>query len=196
LHNAHTNQYRTSSNLGSGVLTLGFLYMFLLLDARISMWIMSIGTVFIGLGLGQLMQTLMIAGLNAVGAKERGVATSSARFSRQIGETLGVAVFMTVLFARVDDEIQKALSRLSLIDGLKSALVDPQVLDNPANATRLTQIRVGGGELSITSDSSFLIGADGRLTAAFRIGFVESPLEIFAIAAVRVAVGCIISWFI
>jgi len=41
-----------------------------------------------------------------------------------------------------------------------------------------------------------LIGADERLTAPFRIGFVESSLSVFLIAAVVVGIAFVISWFI
>jgi hypothetical protein len=70
------------------------------------------------------------------------------------------------------------------------------VLADPNNQALLGALQGGGDGVSITSDSSFLIGADERLTAAFRIGFVESSLSIFAIAAVLVFLGFIISWFI
>jgi EmrB/QacA subfamily drug resistance transporter len=191
-----TGKYRIFLNTGSGLLALAFVYMVFFLDAETPLWVMSIGMVFIGLGLGQLMQTLMIASQNAVEAKNIGVATSSATFFRQIGGTLGVAVFMTVLFSRVQDQIDLAFARPSVVAGLESALADPAVLANPANKVLLDSLQGQGEGLSITADSSFLIGADDRLTAAFRIGFVESALSIFVIAAILMTLGFVMSWFI
>ncbi len=191
-----TGKYRIFLNTGSGLLALAFVYMVFFLDAETPLWVMSIGMVFIGLGLGQLMQTLMIASQNAVEAKNIGVATSSATFFRQIGGTLGVAVFMTVLFSRVQDQIDLAFARPSVVAGLESALADPAVLANPANKVLLDSLQGQGEGLSITADSSFLIGADDRLTAAFRIGFVESALGIFVIAAILMTLGFVMSWFI
>ncbi|WP_405484515.1 MFS transporter [Nocardia sp. NBC_00511] len=52
----------------------------------------------IGLGLGGCMQTLIIAVQNAGPRSDMGVSTASATFFRQVGGTLGVAVFLTILF--------------------------------------------------------------------------------------------------
>jgi hypothetical protein len=131
-----------------------------------------------------------------VESKDIGVATSSATFFRQIGGTLGVAVFMTVLFTQVEGKIADAFTKPSVAEGLQGALSDPAVRADPANQILLQALQDGGGNLSITSDSSFLIGADERLTAAYRIGFVESSLTIFVIAASLAAAGFVISWFI
>ncbi len=54
------------------------------------------------------MQTLLIAVQNTVPAKDMGVATSSATFFRQMGGTLGVAVFLSLLFNSLPDKIQSA----------------------------------------------------------------------------------------
>ncbi|WP_063021716.1 MFS transporter [Nocardia niwae] len=58
---------------------------------------LAIGAV-IGLGLGCCMQTLIIAAQNAGPRSDMGVSTASATFFRQMGGTLGVAVFLTILF--------------------------------------------------------------------------------------------------
>ncbi|MEL0237381.1 MAG: MFS transporter, partial [Aquiluna sp.] len=54
----------------------------------------------------------------------------------------------------------------------------------------------GGAASDVTNDSSFLIGADDRLTLPFRMGFVESSLTVFLIAGIIIGVGFVISWFI
>ena len=53
------------------------------------LWFIMIAMFLIGLGLGQLMQTLTLASQNAVAANQMGVATGAATFFRQIGGTLG-----------------------------------------------------------------------------------------------------------
>ena len=55
----------------------------------------------LGLGLGNCMQPLLLILQSAVPPREIGVATSSATFFRQIGGTVGVAVFLSILFATV-----------------------------------------------------------------------------------------------
>ncbi|MGH8938062.1 MAG: MDR family MFS transporter, partial [Actinomycetes bacterium] len=65
---------------------------------------LAMATLF-GLGLGFNMQPLVLAVQNAVPPRDMGVATSSATFFRQMGGTLGTAVFLSVLFSTVSDKI-------------------------------------------------------------------------------------------
>ena len=65
----------------------------------------------IGLGLGQLMQTLTIASQNSVGLRDMGVATSASTFFRQIGGTLGTAVLLSLLFTVFPTNIDDVADR-------------------------------------------------------------------------------------
>ncbi|MEL0261048.1 MAG: MDR family MFS transporter [Aquiluna sp.] len=194
---AKTGKYRIFFNTGTATLFFGYLYMVLVLEADIPLWVVAMGMVLVGLGLGQLMQTTMVASQNAVPAKDIGVATSSATFFRQMGGTLGVAVFMSILFNQVADKIIEAFSKPEVVAGIQQAVQDPAVLSDPANKEILGVLQAGGGAASdVTNDSSFLIGADDRLTLPFRMGFVESSLTVFLIAGIIIGVGFVISWFI
>ena len=190
-----TGKYRIFFNTGTATLFLGYMYMVLFLDAEVSLWVVAVGMVVIGLGLGQLMQTTMVASQNSVEAKDIGVATSSATFFRQMGGTLGVAIFMSILFSQVSDKIAEAFQKPEVLAGIQQASQDPAVTADSANAGILGALQ-GSGGADVTSDSSFLIGADERLTLPFRIGFTESALTVFLIAGVIIAVGFVISWFI
>jgi EmrB/QacA subfamily drug resistance transporter len=191
-----TGKYRIFMNLGTAVLSAAYAYFFLILEATTPLWMVSGGMVIVGLGLGQLMQTLMVSSQNSVPARDIGVATSSATFFRQMGGTLGVAVFLSILFSRLEETIFTAFGDAALQADLVAATQDPVVLANPANQVLLGSLRSGGAESALTSDSSFLIGADERLTAPFRVGFVEASLDVFFWAAVVLAIGFAISWFI
>ena len=191
-----TGKYRIFFNTGTGTLFLGYLYMVFLLRADTPIWIVSFGMVLIGFGLGQLMQTTMIASQNAVEAKDIGVATSTATFFRQMGGTLGVAVFMSILFGQLKDKVLEAFNQTGVQSGLEGALGNPSVVSDPANGAILSLIESGEAADAISVDSSFLIGADERLTAPFRIGFVDSSLTVFLIAGVIVFVAFVFSWFI
>lgn len=59
----------------------------------------------LGFGIGNCMQPLLIILQNAVAPQQIGVATSSATFFRQIGGTIGVAIFLSVLFSTVGGNI-------------------------------------------------------------------------------------------
>jgi EmrB/QacA subfamily drug resistance transporter len=195
-YTSKTGKYRVFFNLGTATLFVGYAYMFLLLDASSPIWQVSIGMILIGLGLGQLMQTTMVASQNSVDARDIGVATSSATFFRQMGGTLGVAIFMSILFGQLKDQVIGALERDDVKAGLSEALADPAVISEPANGSILELLSSGAAADAISQDSSFLIGADDRLTAAFRIGFVESSLPVFLLASLVVLVAFVFSWFI
>lgn len=192
-----TGKYRIFFNTGTGMLLTGYLYLLLVLDASIPVWVVSIGMVMIGLGLGQLLQTTTVASQNSVHGRDIGVATSSITFFRQMGGTFGVAVFMSILFSQVTSKIVGAFDDETVRAGLASALSDRSVTTNPANEEIIRLLQDGAaGAAEITVDSSFLIGADERLTLPFRIGFVDSALNVFLLATVVVGVAFVISFFI
>ncbi|HEY2794099.1 MAG TPA: MDR family MFS transporter, partial [Micromonosporaceae bacterium] len=64
--------------------------------------------VVMGLGLGCSMQPMVTAAQNAASPREIGVATSSVTFFRSMGGTIGAAVFLSVLFARLPGRIRDA----------------------------------------------------------------------------------------
>lgn len=130
---ARTGRYRIFPTIGTALLSGGFFYLtFLQYDS--SYWFVAGAMLLIGLGLGQLMQTLTIASQNSVGLRDMGVATSSSTFFRQIGGTLGTAVLLSLLFTVMPTNIVGSLSdQDTLADALDAAL-DPTVAAAPENA--------------------------------------------------------------
>ena len=192
-----TGKYRIFFNVGTGLLLIGYTYMLLVLDASVPVWVVSIGMVIIGLGLGQLLQTTTVASQNSVHGRDIGVATSSITFFRQMGGTFGVAVFMSILFSQVTEKIVGAFDNPVTQAGIAEALADRSVTSDPANAAIIGILQNGAeGAAEITVDSSFLIGADERLTLPFRIGFVDSSLSVFLLATIFVGIAFVISFFI
>ena len=133
---SRTGRYRLFPILGTGFMSAGF-FLFTFISATTPIWFLMTAMLLVGLGLGQPMQTLTIAGQNAVGARDIGVATSSSTFFRQIGGTLGVAVIFSALFSRIPETIKNACSDSTLLGTLKTA--DPRLaalfLNGFANAT-------------------------------------------------------------
>lgn len=129
---ARTGRYRMFPILGTALMSLGFfLLTFLKYDSPY--WHVAIAMLVIGLGLGQLMQTLTIASQNSVGLRDMGVATSGSTFFRQIGGTLGTAVLLSLLFTLMPSNIIGSFSdRQTLTDALDAAF-DPTVASAPAN---------------------------------------------------------------
>ena len=109
------------------------LFVFHYIKADTPLWQTSIVMVAFGLGLGFNFQPLTLAVQNAVSPRLIGVATSSATFTRQIGGTLGTAVFLSILFSTVPDKITAAMVK-ALRPRTSRRLHDPAVLADPANA--------------------------------------------------------------
>jgi len=93
------------------------------------------GTMLVlGLGLGMVMQVLVIAVQNAVDYKDLGVATSGATLFRLIGGSLGTAVLGAIFAARL--EVNLAATLPAGAGGLSSAGIDPQALGRLPAALR------------------------------------------------------------
>lgn len=136
---ARTGHYRIFPTIGTAFMVLGFLTLtFVRYDS--SYWHLAGAMLLIGLGLGQLMQTLTIASQNSVGPRDIGVATSGSTFFRQIGGTLGTAVLLSLLFTLVPLNLQTNFKdQQSLSDALDAAL-DPTVASAPANAGIMSKV--------------------------------------------------------
>jgi EmrB/QacA subfamily drug resistance transporter len=196
---SRTGRYSLFPKTGTAFMAVGFLWLTFLTADKPVIWIM-VGMFFIGLGLGQLMQTLTIASQNSVGPRDIGVATSSSTFFRQIGGTLGVAVLFSVLFSRIPQTIADAFSSQSVKDGIAEAVADPAVRSDPANAQILglfQQVQNGGSVgNALDGDTSFLNGADPRLAAPFLDGFNSATVSVYWVALAVVLVAFILSFFL
>lgn len=193
-----TGKYKVFLTTGTGSLLLGYVYM-IGYNADMAYWQVAIGMVFIGFGLGQLMQTLTLVSQQSVKASDIGVATSSATFFRQMGGTLGVAIFISILFNTLGDTIGKAFKNPTILAGIKAATTDPKVMADPNNAAFLKQMASGQASSlgdQIKTDSSFLSKLDPRLSRPFMVGFAESATQVFFWAAVVVAVAFVMTFFI
>jgi MFS family permease len=198
-----TGKYKIFLIIGTGMLLAGYVSLFNYhYDTPI--WVMSISMVIIGMGLGQLMQTLTLAAQNAVKPQDIGVATSSTMFFRQMGGTLGVAIFISILFNNLKDAIKAAFGNSAVQDGILQAAQDTSLpKDQFGMAQGLamvvkdpTLLDKATSKMDISGDSSFLTGLDERLARPFLMGFADSAVVVFEWAAAVVAVAFVMSWFI
>ncbi|QCR20605.1 MDR family MFS transporter [Agrococcus sp. SGAir0287] len=192
---ARTGRYRMFPILGTALMAVGYLVL-ALQQYDSPLWMLLVGQLIMGLGLGQLMQTLTIASQNSVQPKDMGVATAGATFFRQLGGTLGVAVVFSVLFSRVVDTMAAAFQRTDLVTAMQQALQDPSVQSDPANQ-RIIQLLQDPSRLgdAFEQDSSFLNGADPRLTAPFLDGFATATSTVFFVGMAVVLVAFVLSLF-
>jgi hypothetical protein len=113
---------------------------------------------------------------NAVPPSEIGVATSSATFFRQIGATLGVAVFLSLLFNTLGDNIVSAFK--SAGPAIQRAAATGQIPRSPLNDEVLSGLRSHGQSTgvfaSVQNDSSIIGNMSSILGHPFKVGFASS----------------------
>ena len=201
---SRTGKYKIFMVIGTGMLMTGYLSLFAYhYDTPI--WAMGISMVVVGMGLGQLMQTLTLAAQNSVPASDIGVATSSTMFFRQMGGTLGVAVFISILFNRLPSAIKASFAKADVKNDFGAAAADigqkvatGKLPATDPNATFLSNMAANPKGLgnSLNTDSSFLKGLDPRLARPFLEGFANSAVLVFECAAGVVAIAFLLSFII
>jgi EmrB/QacA subfamily drug resistance transporter len=136
---SRTGKYRIFPITGTFLVAMGY---FVLTAMTIDkpLWYLMGAMFLIGLGLGQLMQSLVLASQNAVAPKDMGVATSSSTFFRQIGGTLGTAVLLSVLFSLMPTNIASAMQNKDDLSSALDAALTPSVAADPANKGVMDQI--------------------------------------------------------
>ena len=97
-----TGRYRWALRTGPVVMLLGFVLL-ALLDETSGQAAVTVAMIVVGLGLGLLMQNLVLVIQNNVPSQHLGAATSAAQFSRTIGGTMGVSVMGAILSAGLPD---------------------------------------------------------------------------------------------
>jgi EmrB/QacA subfamily drug resistance transporter len=183
---ARTGRYKIFPIIGTAAMTAALLLLSFRLGVDTPLWEADIYMALFGFGLGFCMQTLIIAVQNAVPARDMGVATASSTFFRQMGGTLGVAVFLSILFTVVGTKISEAFRTVAPTPEFRAALADPAVRADPANRVVLDSIRDGGlsgNAGGVLQDSSFLQQIDPRLARPFLVGFSEAMDLVFLVAA-------------
>jgi EmrB/QacA subfamily drug resistance transporter len=103
---SRTGRYRFFPIAGTGVMALG-LFMLSRVGVNTPLSIMSIYMAMLGIGLGMVMQVLVLAVQNAVEYKDLGVATSGATLFRFIGGSVGTAVLGAIFAGRLAANLSK-----------------------------------------------------------------------------------------
>ncbi len=196
---SRTGRYRQYPIIGAGLLVLA-LFGFHFVDAETPLWQTMVVMVVFGIGLGFNFQPLTLAVQNAVSPRDIGVATSSATFTRQIGGTLGTAVFLSILFSRLADGIGPGYAAAANDPGFQAALKSPTG-DMAANADFLQRLQAarGGntaGFQALLSDSSFLQRIDPRLAHPYLVAFTDSMSSVFLVASAILVLAFVVAWFL
>jgi hypothetical protein len=174
-----TGKYKIFPLVGIVLIVVALVSMSFILGADTSVWALVPFMVLLGLGLGFNFQPVILAVQNAVRPQEMGVATSSVTFFRQMGGTIGVAAFLSILFTRLPSDIAGAA---------KAAITA-----NPAIAPQFAALK----SANLTSDTAaFLAHQPAAVVNAFKVGFSNSIDLVFLVAAAVVAIGFFVLLFL
>ncbi|TQS42866.1 MDR family MFS transporter [Cryptosporangium phraense] len=192
---SRTGRYKIFPIIGTVLMTVGLLA-FSQVHWDTPFWQTGIVMAIFGLGLGNVMQPVTLAVQNAMPPRDIGVATSSSTFFRQMGGTLGTAVFLSVLFSQAGTKIGSAFSTIVPTPSYQAALHDPQVLADPANQRFVEQLSSGSGFGGALDDSSFINQLDERLAKPFFVGFSDAVDQVFLLGAAIMVVAIVLAFLI
>jgi EmrB/QacA subfamily drug resistance transporter len=182
---ARTGKYKPFPLVGTVFIVAALLALSFVVSADTNYWSLVPLMLVMGLGLGFNFQPVILAVQNAVSPREIGVATSSVTFFRQMGGTLGTAVFLSVLFSALPGRITSAFTAARGTPAFQQAAA--------AHPDQLKQLTSASGDLGNTS---FVQTIDQRLAAPFKTGFSDTLDLVFIIAAIVVAIGFFVLIFL
>jgi hypothetical protein len=184
---SRTGRYRIFPIIGTGLMVIG-LFLFSLIGADTPLWQTCLIMPIVGLGLGGNMQPIILATQNAVSPREIGVATSSVTFFRQMGGTLGTAVFLSVLLTNLPGKIASAVGKAQGTPEFQAALAA-----HPDQAATLRGAGGGGADLN---DTSFISRLDSVIAHPFKVGFSDSMSIVFLLGTAIMVIGLIVVLFL
>ena len=107
----------------------------------------------LGIGLGAMLQPLTLAIQNALPPEEMGISTASGMFFRQLGGTLGVAVFLSVLFGELPGAVRAELDVAAGTPEFQQAVAQSMRDPSPAEATLAQAWQTGDASGPMLQDS-------------------------------------------
>ena len=164
---SRTGRYRFWPIAGAGFTTLG-LYLLSMMGVGTSSLQDSLYMLVLGMGIGGVMQVLVIIVQNAVPHSELGVATSGATFFRSIGGSFGTAIFGAIFSNVLVGNLTKHLHGVHLPAGFSSADATPALLSHLPAAVH----------------------------AGFVAGYAESIQTVFIVAVPIAALAFLATWLI
>jgi EmrB/QacA subfamily drug resistance transporter len=163
---SRTGRYKLFPILGTGIMTAG-LFLLSRLSPGSSTYLTSAYILLLGVGLGMVMQVLVIAVQNAVDYRDLGVATSGATLFRLIGGSLGTAILGAIFAVHLT-----------------------------ANLARLPEAAGGQLSGAGHMTAAALASMSPAARAAYGAAFTASLNTVFLVAALVCAVGFAFAWLL
>lgn len=130
-----TGRYKKFPIVGSILVTIALLLLYTT-TVGMNYWQLAAYFFLLGLGLGNVMQVLVLVTQNAVPYSELGAATSGVTFFRSIGGAFGTAIFGAIFVNVLRGQLVTHLRGYSIPSWLVSASVDPRKVDGLPFAIR------------------------------------------------------------
>jgi len=163
---SRTGRYKVFPLLGTAVMT-GGLFLLSRLSSNTTNTTASLLMLLLGVGLGMVMQVLVIAVQNDIDYKDLGVATSGATLFRLIGGSLGTAILGAIFAARLSANLARLLPPGTATTGAARNMSVQALLELPAPAR-----------------------------AAYAEAFTSSLDTVFLVATIVCAIGFVLTWFL
>ncbi|RZD87176.1 MDR family MFS transporter [Streptomyces albidoflavus] len=135
--------------------------------------LLSLYMAILGIGVGMLMQNLVLAAQNDVPAQDLGTATSVLSFFRSLGGTVGVSVLGAILANRVASEMTKGLGQAGIAPEGGGGHAVPDMTQLPDALRPIVENAYG-----VATGDLFLISAPFAVVALIVVLFIkEKPLK-------------------
>ncbi len=192
-----TGRYKIFPIVGTALMAIA-MFTFHYVHADTPLWQTMVVMGVFGLGLGSMMQPLTLAIQNAMPPKDMGVSTSAATFFRQIGATVGVAVFLSMLFTQLTPKTGDALVAASSTPAFQQAVQSAATSADPLESGFAKAIASGDASVagSALQDSSFIQKLDPALAEPFRIGFSDAMDYVFLAVSILMLLGFVLVLFL
>ena len=164
-----TGRYKPFPIIGTALMVVG-LWLLSTMDAHTSALQASVFMFVLGLGLGSVMQVLVLAVQNAVDYQDLGVAATGATLFRSIGGAVGTAVLGSIFSNRLSSELASSL---------------------PASA----KASVGGGS-NLSLNPAALDRLPAQIHTIYITAFTNALSTVFVVAAAIAAAAVVLSWIL
>ncbi|OON81880.1 MFS transporter [Streptomyces tsukubensis] len=170
-----TGKWKVYLVSGAVIMTAG-LGMLSTIGADTHFGLLSVYMAVMGIGVGMLMQNLVLAAQNDVPAHELGAATSTLSFFRSLGGTIGTSVLGAILANRVASEMTKGLKEAGIPAGGSGGGgggAVPDMTKLPAPMREIVEHAYG-----VATGDLFLIATPFAFLALIAVVFIkEKPLK-------------------
>ena len=132
-----TGRYKIFPVIGTAITSVA-LFLLSGLGTDTSVWTMSVYFFVLGVGLGLVMQVVIVAIQNAAEYRDLGVATSTGTFFRSVGGSFGTAAFGAIFAGRLAANLTASAEQIQLPAGMDIATLesDPRALDQLSPQTQ------------------------------------------------------------